>query len=1272
MGRMERISFMSNLVCKRVLAMLLAALCVATVAAAQITTGTVFGTVKDSQGGAIPGAAVVVISETRNTRSAPVTTNAAGEFSLPNLTADTYTLEVTMDGFKTITRRNIPVSGADRIGVPVLTLEVGGRSEIVSVTAEAALIQAQSGERSAVLDTTQMQSLPIAGRNFTAIIAAGVPGITGTTRLGGGGQNNIMMDGISAMDTGNNGQMLALNMDAIQEVKVLTQGYQAEFGRSSGLQISAVTKSGTNQFHGSAYEIRTDSTWNSVSWANQKNGTAPGVNKNDTMGYTIGGPVGKPGGTNKLFFFYSHEYRPTTTGGNTQRFSLPTNLELAGDFSRSVDNDGLPIPQLYDVSTNLPKSQCTGTVAAPGISTACFPGNRIPANRHYPIGLAVLTQWKRATGIEPNGISGIGYNYETRTPFVKNLLTQPAIRGDYQFSSNLRVTGKYAGQRQRVQHSPGSIPGFNDTFQKYPFIHNFSSTVNYTLNSTTFLEGTWGMIVNYLGAPPITPFSNRTTNGLGAFPLLFPNAGYMDPRYYERKVLVGIATPFFDPATNMMSLPPTSAFGNRIANAPPNITYPGFLNINRTNDVSISLTKVAGRHTMKFGFYLNHSYKAQNTGAGGGASSGFQGAVSYANDTNNPLDTGFGYANALLGIFSNYTQSSRFVEGSFLYNNIDWYAQDNWRVNSRLTLDYGLRFVHQQPQYDQYQQSSNFFLDKWSLGAAPQLYRAGCAVAQVPGTACPSASRQALNPVTGRLLGTNTTAAIGTIVPNSGNVANGIIQAGQPGNSKYNYVWPTVAYAPRVGAAYDVTGQQKVVVRGSFGLFFDRPDGNSVFSQVGNPPFTSNPILRFARLSEVGTGSGLTTEAPQGMVMFEYNNPLQKSLQWNSGVQMALPWGSSLDVSYVGQRSIDRLQTKDLNSVDMGTAFLASSQDPTLASTVPGANAYATELMRPYRGFNALSQNTGQAWNEFHSIQLSFNRRFRNGFSFGLNETWTLSNVGNVAPRLEHYIDGSGQINYRERADQAQAQALLGDTNPTDHIVRANFVWDLPDLRGESAVTRVIGAATNDWQLSGVLSASTGSYYTLGTSYNQNGGSVNLTGSPSFGARSYLLLPNNLGGGCSKNQYSQFNNGVTAVGNGLVPNVIRAPTGPAVLPAAFSSYYGVTTDGPSVGLESGNGYMKGCASRILDLTLQRNFRLGGSRTMSIRLDAFNVLDTVVFNTPVTTAALNTPTNPTMRASQYLADGSLDPARLRPQDAGFGAVTGAAALRSLQAQVRFAF
>ena len=167
-----------------------------------------------------------------------------------------------------------------------------------------------------------------------------VPGVNGEdatsaggTRLGGASQNNIMMDGISAMDTGNNGQMLQMNIESIGEVKILTQGYQAEYGRSSGLQITAVTKSGTNQFRGSGYGVFTNSDWNEITVGDgRRTATRRRSTKQNIYGYTIGGPVGKPGGNNKLFFFYAHEYRPQTiaiNGGNVIRYRVPTALERA-------------------------------------------------------------------------------------------------------------------------------------------------------------------------------------------------------------------------------------------------------------------------------------------------------------------------------------------------------------------------------------------------------------------------------------------------------------------------------------------------------------------------------------------------------------------------------------------------------------------------------------------------------------------------------------------------------------------------------------------------------------------------------------------------------------------------------------------------------------------------------------------------------------------------------------------------------------------------------
>jgi len=213
-----------------VCACLVALLFGAAPATAQITTGNVLGSVKDSTGGVVPGATVVLVSEARGTKSVPVVTNATGDYVVPNVTAGTYTVEVTMDGFRTVRRAGITVSGGDRVTVPVLTLEPGGAEETVNVTSEAPLIQASSGERSFAISQTLIENLPVPHLGSFTAFTSFTPGViaggasAGGTRLGGAGQNNIMMDGISAMDTGNNGQMIQMNVESIAEVKVLTQG----------------------------------------------------------------------------------------------------------------------------------------------------------------------------------------------------------------------------------------------------------------------------------------------------------------------------------------------------------------------------------------------------------------------------------------------------------------------------------------------------------------------------------------------------------------------------------------------------------------------------------------------------------------------------------------------------------------------------------------------------------------------------------------------------------------------------------------------------------------------------------------------------------------------------------------------------------------------------------------------------------------------------------------------------------------------------------------
>jgi hypothetical protein len=295
--------------------------------------------------------------------------------------------------------------------------------------------------------------------------------------------------------------------------------------------------------------------------------------------------------------------------------------------------------------------------------------------------------------------------------------------------------------------------------------------------------------------------------------------------------------------------------------------------------------------------------------------------------------------------------------------------------------------------------------------------------------------------------------------------------------------------------------------------------------------------------------------------------------------------------------------------------------------------------LRPYRGFAAINFNFPVFHETYHSIQSSFNRRFRNGVAFGINYTLSLADSGNVGllQRLQHNADGT----YVIRADQKEYEKLNSDEGLRPHIIKANFLWDLPNMSGDDMAMKAVAAVVNGWQLSGVFTAGSNGRYDATYQYQNGGSDVNLTGSPSYPAR--IRINGDTGSGCSSNQYGQFN---------------------------VASYAGPLTN--SLGLESGRNLLSSCPDHTLDLAIARNIALGGGRQVQLRVDAFNVLNTVVYSNRQSQLQLNSPTDQTVRNPQYLADGRIDSTRLKPQNAGFGAVTSAQGMRSLQLQLRFQF
>jgi hypothetical protein len=411
---------------------------------------------------------------------------------------------------------------------------------------------------------------------------------------------------------------------------------------------------------------------------------------------------------------------------------------------------------------------------------------------------------------------------------------------------------------------------------------------------------------------------------------------------------------------------------------------------------------------------------------------------------------------------------------------------------------------------------------------------------------------------------------------------------------------------------------------------------------------------RFGQLQTLGS-SGLTVAGAPSIVAFQAHAGVPSSAQWNGGIQMELPWAVALDIAYAGQHSWNGSQSYPLNSIDLSAAFLPSTQDPTTApSSTPGASSFAStspDLLRAYQGYGTIGQSVFNSWRTYHSIQISFQRRFQHGIAFGFNDSIGLIDRQNSPVRLEH-VNGLVQV----RADQAQADALLGNNNPTRHTMNGNFVWTLPTLKSTSGPARAIGLVVNDWQLSGIWSATTSSAYTVGFNYQNGGANVNLTGSPDFAPR--VRIVGSTGGGCNNADiYRQF---TTAAFQGPLPG--------------------------SVGLESGNSYLRGCFLNTLDLAIARNIRLPHAQTIQLRADLFNAPNTAQITGRNTTMNLSSPsdpvtiTNPTFdpitgllnNGVNLTSTGAVSPDRSLPKNAGFGTVNAYQNPRTVQVQIRFSF
>ena len=1186
--------------------------------AAQTTSASVFGSVADSQGGMLPGTTVTLTSRTQG-NVLTTTTDREGRFVFPIVRPDSYALKVTMQGFKTVERTNVIVSANDKFSSGIITLPVGQMTEEVSVTSRVSELQAESGERSFTLESEAIKNIASNGRmmfNFAllvpGVLSGNAPGaeITQVSSFTVNGQrpnsNNMTIDGVANIDTGDNGgNMATTNTESVGEFKILTNAYQAEYGRAVGGQVQVVTKSGTQQFHGSGYWFGRRGSWNANTWVNNRAAAPPPVgagaliprpesSRND-YGYTFGGPLYIPGVFNadkkKLFFFVSQEFENRTDPGSQHTGRVPTALERAGDFSQSVDSSGKPFPYIRDYTTGLPCSASN--------TSGCFQDGgvlgRIPASRLYQPGVAALNIYPN-----PNFTGGGGTNYSSQDPNVPSR-REDLIRLDFQPTDKWRVTGRYMHTKEDILQAYGTTWAGNGSDQlsmPVMFLHpGYNAMVSTTgiLNNSTSLEVSVGTAHNSLNYQLQMDNLHRSAAGVKDTPLLFPDAVQGDyiPWYVFR--------------------------GGRTGNAGQYQTDRGpFVNQNTTWDVLANLTKIWGAHSAKFGGYYQSSFKPQSIFAS------FNSQISFVDDGNNPFDTGYSYANAATGVFNTYTQANKFAIPEWHYKNIEWYAQDNWKVNHRFTLDYGVRFYYITPQWDSTLQASNFLPDQYSASAAASLYQPVC-IGAYP---CSGNARRGMDPaliaqgVAPSLSNTVEGRFVGRLTPSS-NRFNGAFQAGQGINDQLQN-GNAFRVSPRLGFVYDLTGDGMTIVRGGAGIFYDRPQGNMVFDMISNAPGVLNSSVQYGTLQSLTSGAS-DPNPTLGMNPTVYDFKPPRVYQWNVGIQRKLASKLIFDLAYVGSKSNDLLRQQQINAVPLGATFLPQNQDPTrAASSTPGATAKPNDLLRPYQGYGTIRMWDNTGWANYHALQTSLTRRFENGVMFSVFYVWSKALTVNST-------DQSPGIPNATKEQIKQYDYSYADYDRPQNFV-ANFIYQTP-----KKASGVLGYLVNDWQLSGIFRYSSGRPYTVGFSI-PGIGQANLTGGDGNpGARIALVPGCDIGKGSSSDPYKQLNT------------------------ACFTA-----PEPGSVGLESARFFVHGPATNNLDLSLSKVFPIGKTVKFEFRVDAFNALNHTQFTGVNATANFKSLTDPTITNLPYDANGNL------VNNNGFGTINGVAAPRTLQFVTRLTF
>ena len=1033
---------------------------------AQTVTGRISGTVLDSSDNVIAGATVSLVNErTKNVRTA--VTNGAGDFVFNAIQPGEYSIKVEQQGFTAFQQQGIILTATEQRSVGEIRLKVGNLTETVTTTAEGTPVQTESSEHSALITSKQLELVSIRGRDVTALLRI-LPGVSyqgqsesagngfgsGVPNIQGGRNtwNTLNVDGVRGNDLGSPSTFSStVNFDAIGEVKVLLNSYQAEYAGNASANVNIITKSGTTQYHGSGYYYKRHEQFNANSFFNNLNKVAKPRYRFSTLGATLGGPVWLPKQTlkDKLFFFYSFEDSQTLNPQALRTVTVPTELERIGDFSQTVDTNNARIV-VRDPVTGQP-----------------FANNIIPANRLNKNGQALLNVFPKPNALD-RAITRGNYNYLFQES-IKVPKRQHLFRTDYRPSEkdSFYVRGSmWYADNQGIAVPAGTanwgLAGLHYTFTDNSILGNWSHVFSPRMVNEAQLS-----VRHSVEKGP--PLNDQELAKL-------------------QKATYGFTLGQFSPQLNPLGIIPQASFGG-VPNAAA-ISYDGRTPL-RGADTLISFTDTlsytVGNHGFKAGFYFERARNYE------GATATFAGNFAFSNDVNNPLNAGYAYANAVLGNFTSYTESTARPSGEGRQSLADWFVQDSWKPTRRLSLEYGVRFSWYNHWYQDTDNAAAFVLGRFDASKAPQYYQPGCTVAVPAGGSCAGANRRARNPVNGELL---PAVLIGAFVPGTGNPYNGMVLGTDTTYPRGFRDQEPVQIQPRFGFAWDVKGDGKTAIRGSAGVFSQtRISANAIWTDVSrNPPISENPRIFYGNMDTLLSSRG--TLFPSSVTGFDPNSPTPVTYNYNLAVQRDIGFGTVVDISYVGSVSRHLQQQRNINQIPYGARFQAQNLNPTVANS-----PLPDDFLRPYKGYGGITYYEMAGLSNYNALQVAANRRFTRGVQFGIAYTWS---------KTMDYADNDRDAvaTYRPLRIWNYGKAGFDQT----HIFVLNYTWDLPRASRvwENVVTKTV---LDNWQVSGITAFVSGTPSGIGFSTvdgaditgGGDGARIVVTGNPIIdrGSRSF-------------------------------------------------------------------------------------------------------------------------------------------------------------------------